>query len=118
VVWPSVLDHDPSKLDWRTEHSALEITNKGIKHGANLWFHLKPQRRAWFNYECDAPLELADARAIADRSAAAAATGTDGIGDGDYHVIWNDNDDYYFDDDEFFNDDDYADDDDLARTEL
>lgn len=54
VLWPSVLDQNPLKLDWRTEHAAREVT-QGIKYGANLWFHRKPLQKHWHNYECDAP---------------------------------------------------------------
>ncbi|OEU23049.1 hypothetical protein FRACYDRAFT_178438 [Fragilariopsis cylindrus CCMP1102] len=54
VIWPSVLDNNPRKIDWRTEHEALPVKD-GEKYGANLWFHLKPKRKAYFNYECDKP---------------------------------------------------------------
>mmetsp|Transcript_1641 Transcript_1641/g.1831 ORF Transcript_1641/g.1831 Transcript_1641/m.1831 type:complete len:496 (+) Transcript_1641:84-1571(+) len=54
VIWPSVLDHDPRNIDWRTEHEALAVKD-GVKYGANLWFHLKPTRKSYFNYECDKP---------------------------------------------------------------
>uniref|UniRef100_A0A7S4EGS1 Fe2OG dioxygenase domain-containing protein n=1 Tax=Pseudo-nitzschia australis TaxID=44445 RepID=A0A7S4EGS1_9STRA len=52
IVWPSVLDSNPRTIDRRTRHAALSVT-KGVKYGANLWFHLKPLKRKWFNYECD-----------------------------------------------------------------
>jgi prolyl 4-hydroxylase len=32
VIWPSVLDHDPSLEDWRTRHEALPV-KRGIKYG-------------------------------------------------------------------------------------
>jgi len=54
VIWPSVLDQDPRNIDWRTEHEALAVKD-GVKYGANLWFHLKPTRKSYFNYECDKP---------------------------------------------------------------
>ena len=38
LIWPSVLDSDPSQKDDRTEHQALPV-EKGIKYGANAWLH-------------------------------------------------------------------------------
>jgi len=38
LLWPSVLDQYPHKKDDRTEHEAQVVT-KGIKYGANAWFH-------------------------------------------------------------------------------
>ena len=39
LLWPSVLNEDPNKKDWRTTHQALPV-EKGIKYGANAWFHM------------------------------------------------------------------------------
>jgi prolyl 4-hydroxylase len=38
VLWPSVWDDQPHEKDNRTKHEALPVT-KGIKYGANAWFH-------------------------------------------------------------------------------
>ena len=35
---PSVFDDEPEEMDLRTEHQSLPVT-KGVKYGANLWFH-------------------------------------------------------------------------------
>jgi len=40
LLWPSVLDEQPSKKDYRTEHQALDV-EKGIKYGANSWIHMR-----------------------------------------------------------------------------
>ncbi|KAI2510593.1 ShK toxin domain [Fragilaria crotonensis] len=40
LIWPSVLDSDPNRKDFRTEHQALPV-EKGIKYGANAWLHLR-----------------------------------------------------------------------------
>ena len=40
VIWPSVVDEDPTKKDWRTDHQALPVL-EGIKYGANAWVHLR-----------------------------------------------------------------------------
>jgi len=40
LIWPNVYDNDPNKKDWRTIHEALPV-EKGIKFGANAWFHLR-----------------------------------------------------------------------------
>mmetsp|Transcript_21047 Transcript_21047/g.31193 ORF Transcript_21047/g.31193 Transcript_21047/m.31193 type:complete len:336 (-) Transcript_21047:306-1313(-) len=40
VLWPSVLDEDPSKEDKRTVHTALPVL-KGTKYGANAWIHMR-----------------------------------------------------------------------------
>jgi prolyl 4-hydroxylase len=39
VLWPSVMDHDPTKQDPRTHHQALPVV-KGTKFAANAWIHL------------------------------------------------------------------------------
>jgi len=39
LLWPSVLDSDPSDKEPRTEHEAQEVL-KGTKFGANAWLHL------------------------------------------------------------------------------
>ena len=38
LIWPSVEDSDPTKMDDRTEHEALPVAN-GVKFGANVWIH-------------------------------------------------------------------------------
>jgi prolyl 4-hydroxylase len=40
VMWPSVLDDEPNKVDWRTTHAALPVI-KGEKLAANIWMHLR-----------------------------------------------------------------------------
>ena len=40
LLWPSVLDDDPHGKDGRTNHQALPVI-KGIKYGANAWFHMR-----------------------------------------------------------------------------
>ena len=39
VLWPSVLDEDPTKQDARTHHQALPVKS-GTKFAANAWIHL------------------------------------------------------------------------------
>ena len=39
VLWPSVLNHDPSERDDRTEHEAVTV-HKGVKYAANYWLHM------------------------------------------------------------------------------
>jgi len=39
LLWPSVLDSDPSDKEPRTDHEAQEVI-KGTKFGANAWLHL------------------------------------------------------------------------------
>ena len=39
LLWPSVRNDDPNNKDGRTTHQALP-TKKGIKYGANAWFHM------------------------------------------------------------------------------
>lgn len=41
VMWPSVLDEDPFASDERTWHEARPVL-KGLKYGANAWFHSHP----------------------------------------------------------------------------
>lgn len=36
LIWPSVLDADPTKIDRRTHHQAKPVL-QGIKYGANAW---------------------------------------------------------------------------------
>jgi prolyl 4-hydroxylase len=36
LLWPSVRDDDPDRIDHRTYHEALPV-GKGIKYGANAW---------------------------------------------------------------------------------
>jgi hypothetical protein len=40
LFWPSVTDPNPSAKDRRTDHQALPV-DKGIKYGANFWYHLR-----------------------------------------------------------------------------
>jgi hypothetical protein len=51
LIWPSVLDSDPTMIDWNTEHEAKEV-EKGEKYAANVWMHLKPYRIAYKKYQC------------------------------------------------------------------
>jgi prolyl 4-hydroxylase len=39
VLWPSVLNEDPTRQDPRTFHQALPVV-KGAKFAANAWIHL------------------------------------------------------------------------------
>lgn len=39
LLWPSVRNDNPNIKDGRTTHQALP-TEKGIKYGANAWFHM------------------------------------------------------------------------------
>jgi len=39
LLWPSVLNDDPSLRDGRTRHEALTV-EKGTKYAANAWIHL------------------------------------------------------------------------------
>lgn len=45
LLWPSVLDEDPSKIDHRTKHAALPVI-KGTKYAANVWIHLRDFKTA------------------------------------------------------------------------
>jgi prolyl 4-hydroxylase len=38
LIWPSVLNEFPNKVDQRTEHRANRVM-AGIKYGANAWIH-------------------------------------------------------------------------------
>ena len=40
LLWPSVLNEDPIKIDGRTRHAALPVV-KGTKFAANAWIHLR-----------------------------------------------------------------------------
>jgi hypothetical protein len=51
LIWPNVLDSNPTEIDWNTEHEANEVT-MGKKYGANVWFHMKPFRWAYTRYRC------------------------------------------------------------------
>mmetsp|Transcript_13489 Transcript_13489/g.19441 ORF Transcript_13489/g.19441 Transcript_13489/m.19441 type:complete len:132 (+) Transcript_13489:876-1271(+) len=48
LLWPSVLDSNPSKQDGRTMHEAMQV-EAGTKFAANGWIHLydyiSPQER-------------------------------------------------------------------------
>ena len=48
LLWPSVLDHDPWAKDGRTTHAALPV-NKGVKYGANAWFHQRDFKTPYAN---------------------------------------------------------------------
>jgi len=50
VLWPSVDNDNPHERDWRTAHQALPV-QKGIKYGANYWFHQR-QFRVDFDKGC------------------------------------------------------------------
>mmetsp|Transcript_21779 Transcript_21779/g.34969 ORF Transcript_21779/g.34969 Transcript_21779/m.34969 type:complete len:364 (-) Transcript_21779:177-1268(-) len=39
AIWPSVLDKDPYKKEWRTNHEAVPV-EEGVKYGANMWLHM------------------------------------------------------------------------------
>ena len=45
VLWPSVLDDDPTTIDDRTEHEAMPVV-QGQKYAANAWFHLRSREKA------------------------------------------------------------------------
>jgi prolyl 4-hydroxylase len=45
VLWPSVLDEDPHRKDYRTNHQALPVI-KGVKYGANAWIHQRDFKAA------------------------------------------------------------------------
>jgi prolyl 4-hydroxylase len=40
LIWPSVLDSDPDRIDLRTDHQALPV-EAGIKYSANGWIHAR-----------------------------------------------------------------------------
>lgn len=40
VLWPSVTDRDPTRLDPRTAHQADPVI-RGEKYGMNVWYHLR-----------------------------------------------------------------------------
>jgi 2OG-Fe(II) oxygenase superfamily len=52
VLWPSVLNEDPTEVDPLTYHAALPV-EKGTKYGANVWFKLKPSTTAYMRPTCD-----------------------------------------------------------------
>ena len=39
LIWPNVLNEDPTLADHRTTHQALPV-RAGTKYGANMWLHL------------------------------------------------------------------------------
>ena len=39
ILWPSVMDNDPYKTDYRTFHEAMPVI-RGTKFAINIWFHL------------------------------------------------------------------------------
>lgn len=45
LLWPSVLNADPSAMDGRTRHEALAV-EKGKKFAANAWIHLYDNEQA------------------------------------------------------------------------
>ena len=40
LLWPSILDENPTMKDWWTIHEALPVV-KGKKYAANAWLHLR-----------------------------------------------------------------------------
>ena len=48
LLWPSVLDEDPNQKDDRTTHQALPA-EKGLKFGANAWFHMHDYKTPFRN---------------------------------------------------------------------
>merc|ERR1711957_434100 len=44
ILWPSVLDEAPDRVDFRTRHEARPV-KKGVKYAANLWVHLWEYRK-------------------------------------------------------------------------
>ncbi len=38
VIWPSVIDSDPLRMEGKTDHEALPV-ERGVKYGANIWIH-------------------------------------------------------------------------------
>ncbi len=40
LLWPSVLNEDPNRKDYRTDHQALDV-EAGVKYAANSWIHLR-----------------------------------------------------------------------------
>ena len=45
LLWPSVLDSEPLKIDERTDHQALDV-EKGVKYAANSWIHMRDYKEA------------------------------------------------------------------------
>jgi len=45
LLWPNVLDDSPNERDRRTRHEALPVL-KGVKYGANAWFHQRDYQYA------------------------------------------------------------------------
>ena len=39
ILWPSVMDDNPTRRDSRTHHEALPV-EEGLKYAANHWIHL------------------------------------------------------------------------------
>ncbi len=50
LIWPNVLDEDPSVMDHRTYHEALPVV-RGKKFGANAWFHLRDYKTDKCDYD-------------------------------------------------------------------
>jgi prolyl 4-hydroxylase len=40
LLWPSILNDEPERLDPRTHHAALPVV-KGMKFAANAWIHMR-----------------------------------------------------------------------------
>ncbi len=40
LIWPSVLDEDPNKMDARTVHEA-RYPKSGVKFSVNMWLHFR-----------------------------------------------------------------------------
>lgn len=39
LLWPSVLDDDPTQRDDRTEHQSVAV-RRGTKYASNYWLHM------------------------------------------------------------------------------
>merc|ERR1719174_1389688 len=49
VIWPSVMNGDPTRIDERTYHESLYV-KKGKKYASNAWIHLRDiKNRPYFN---------------------------------------------------------------------
>lgn len=51
LIWPNVLNEDPSSMDIMTHHEALPVL-KGKKYGANAWLHLRDINNR-YSFQCD-----------------------------------------------------------------
>lgn len=46
VVWPSVLNDNPTEMDPRTEHAATPV-EEGVKYATNAWIHIRDFKAAY-----------------------------------------------------------------------